>query len=469
MAGEDRIIASTRDELNDVGPGFCLAKWLQVTLHLHNGQTHSCHHPGTHGIPLKEIAEDPSALHNTRYKKQLQRDMIAGARPNECQYCWNVEDLPGNQISDRYIKSSEMAWAGSDKIQEIVNATNNGEPVNPTYVEVNFSNVCNFKCGYCSPKFSSQWTHEIDKHGPYELETIKYNDIDYMKAQGSFPLHHKDKNPYVEAFWKWWPELVKTLKVFRITGGEPLLDDNTFKVMDMLSKYPNPELELSFNSNLGVPKDVITKYINNLKPLIDDNKIRRSVLYTSVDAHGKQAEYGRHGLDYKQWLSNLDRVLTDIPNLKATIMCTGNILSITSFQKLLEDVYNLRIKHYHSNRLVPLTIDISILRWPIHYNVSILPPEYAKMIEGCVTYMQERQENTNGNPPYQGFYYFEIEKLKRFIETIKQPLNKAENRQVKDAWIDFKKFVDEHDRRRGTNFLETFPELTEFYKNIKIQ
>jgi hypothetical protein len=29
---------------------------------------------------------------------------------------------------------------------------------------------------------------------------------------------------------------------------------------------------------------------------------------------------------------------------------------------------------------------------------------------------------------------------------------------------DFVIFVDEHDKRRGTNFLETYPELKEFYE-----
>ena len=45
----------TKNKLNDVGCGFCLAKWTQVTIHLQMGETHSCHHPSTHKIPLSEI------------------------------------------------------------------------------------------------------------------------------------------------------------------------------------------------------------------------------------------------------------------------------------------------------------------------------------------------------------------------------------------------------------------------------
>ena len=72
-----------KDKLDVVSPSFCLAKWTQVTLHLQNGTNHSCHHPGTHKINIEEIDKDPSALHNTSYKKELRRQMMEGQRPGE--------------------------------------------------------------------------------------------------------------------------------------------------------------------------------------------------------------------------------------------------------------------------------------------------------------------------------------------------------------------------------------------------
>lgn len=464
MSGETEIIASTRDALNEVSPSFCLAKWLQVTIHLHTGHTHSCHHPSPHKIPLEEIDQDPGALHYTQYKMKQQQKMLDGERPSECQYCWNVEDLPGDYFSDRYMKSSDSQWAGKSKIDEIVDRAQRGEKINPSYVEVSFSNVCNFKCGYCGPTYSSQWVHEVEKHGGYQLDGHEFNDIEWLKNQGRMPIHHREHNPYVEAFWKWWPELVQELKVFRVTGGEPLLDKNTFRVMDELYyNTPNPNLELSFNSNLGVPRNVIDNYIRKINPLIEENKIRRSVLYTSVDAHGAQAEYGRHGLVYDEWLANLDHVLTQVPKLKVTIMCTANILSITSFERLLKDVYELKIKHLSPQRNMPITIDMSILRWPVHYCVSILPPEYADFMTSSLKFMEDHQENSGDNEPYAGFFIFEIEKMRRFIETIKQPINDAEMVDIDQARRNFVKFVEEHDRRRGTDFSKTFPELMDFY------
>jgi hypothetical protein len=65
-----------------------------------------------------------------------------------------------------------------------------------------------------------------------------------------------------------------------------------------------------------------------------------------------------------------------------------------------------------------------------------------------------------------GFKDTEIDKLKRtatmMIEGIKTP---SEQNTVNRK--DFVIFVDEHDRRRGTNFLETFPEMKDFYELCK--
>ena len=92
MTGEVDRLKKVKDKLDSVSPSFCTAKWLQVTLHLQTGFNHSCHHPQTHKIPLQEIENNPSALHNTEYKKQQRKMMLDGERPSECQYCWNVED-----------------------------------------------------------------------------------------------------------------------------------------------------------------------------------------------------------------------------------------------------------------------------------------------------------------------------------------------------------------------------------------
>ena len=77
-------LVDTKAKLDKIGKGMCLAKWTQTTIHLQLGHTHSCHHPRTHKISTKEIARNPSALHNTTYKKIRRREMLNDKRPPEC-------------------------------------------------------------------------------------------------------------------------------------------------------------------------------------------------------------------------------------------------------------------------------------------------------------------------------------------------------------------------------------------------
>src|SRR6056300_205976 len=99
-------IKKTRDRLNNIGQGMCAMKWLHETLYLHTGDNHSCYHPRPQHISVSEIKENPSALHNTKWKKQQRKTMLEGGRPDECYYCWNIEDLEGEHLSDRMFHSS---------------------------------------------------------------------------------------------------------------------------------------------------------------------------------------------------------------------------------------------------------------------------------------------------------------------------------------------------------------------------
>ena len=106
-------------------------------MHLQNGHTHSCHHPKTHLVPLEEIKRNPTALHNSEFKKQQRKLMLEGERPSECDYCWRVEDQ-GDSHSDRVYKSAD-SWA-KPFIADIASKPWD-DNVDPSYVEVSFGNV----------------------------------------------------------------------------------------------------------------------------------------------------------------------------------------------------------------------------------------------------------------------------------------------------------------------------------------
>ena len=285
---------------------MCLAKWTQVTMHLQMGETHSCHHPSTHKIPLEELKRNPSALHNTKFKKQKRKEMLTGQRPSECDYCWNVEDN-SDAFSDRVYKSAEP-WS-LEHMQEITNSDWRAD-FNPRYVEVAFSNACNFKCSYCGPSYSSAWVQEAKKFGGYPT-LDNFNNLEYLESVGKMPINHKDHNPYVEAFWKWWPDLYRDLHTFRITGGEPLMSPDTWKVLDYIIDNPNPNknLSLAINSNLGIPDKLVDRFIEKIKRITEEDKVREFIVFTSCDSVGKQAEYIRDGLDYNRFKGNVEKIM----------------------------------------------------------------------------------------------------------------------------------------------------------------
>ena len=342
---------SMKAKLNSVGPGFCLAKWTQVTIHLGSGLTHSCHHVKAHPIDLNELAENPGTLHNTGFKKNVRKQMLNNERPHECDYCWRIEDNT-DEYSDRVFKSSDpYSWSDFNTISKMTGDEN----FYPRYVEVSFSNVCNFKCGYCGPAFSSKWGDEIKEHGPYTFSMInwKYNQPDEYQKQ----IPQRETNPYIDAFWKWFPEAVTHMHTFRITGGEPLMSKHTNKVIEYLIKNPQPELEFAINTNACPPGNTQwQEFVDKIKALEDNNCIKRFVLFVSAEGKGAQQEYNRHGMNWTMFANNVKYYLKQTTG-SCVFMSAFNVLSIPTFLPFLE--YVARLKGGYDNTV---RVDIPYVR-----------------------------------------------------------------------------------------------------------
>jgi len=303
---------------------------------------------------------------------------------------------------------------------------------------------------------------EVQSQGAYPTSD-NFNNLHWLRKQGKLPIPHREHNPYVDAFWKWFPDLYKTLQVFRITGGEPLLTKDTFKVLDYVNNNPRPELELSINSNGCVPDKLFDQYIEKMKRITLDNKIGLTRLYTSVDTFGEQAEYIRDGLNFNQWYDNICRVLTELPKTKVTIMCTTGLLSMPRLHKLLDIIHPLKTEFYSEERKVPITIDTAILRHPAYLSASILPKKYGSLLDPAVAVMENNAE-THSNP-YKGFFDFELAKLMRFKSYAEADPNEAEQINLNIVRNDFVRYINEYDKRRSKSFKKVFPELEEFYES----
>jgi len=461
MSDQDRIhkvISIT----NTISPTFCFAKWHHSTIYLHTQKTHSCYHPAPHAIPITELIENPAALHNTQQKKNERKLMLDGVSPNGCQYCQNIEAIGPDYISDRHIKNA--IYYTPDRQLEITNGNWNNN-INPAYIEVAFSNECNFKCGYCSPESSSSFYNELKKFGPY-----------YMSANHTLSLDNtfvqiENKNTYIDSWWKWWPEMSTTLKTLRITGGEPLLHKSTWNLFDKLIKDPKPELELNLNSNFGVKSIIVDKLIENVNLLKETKSIKQFKLFSSMDTWGTRAEYIRTGLDLTLWEQNLDTFIRNTHS-EVSIMCTFNILSVTSFISFLQKVldwrttYNSIIKVDRSGRpnYRKIRFDTPYLKEPIQYDMHLLPKEeflyyFDNIVDFIKCNLDEEDITKFSNMEYEKF-----RRVRDYFATVQYNTNK-----LVEGRTCFYKWFTEYDLRRNTNLLTVFPEMTDFYTQCKNQ
>ena len=453
---KSKFLTAAEQMKEALGPALCLAKWKQVSLHLTTGLNNSCYHPPLHMIDSEAIETNPSALHNTGHKKAQRKIMLRQERPTECSYCWTMED--NGKLSDRHYRSGEP-WAAVDF--EKIKYSTGDEDVVPSYVEVNFNHACNLSCSYCSPQFSCTWQSEVDRFGGYPTSTT-HNDPEHFTGRNR-PIPVKEHNPYVEAFWQWWPTLYPELKHFRMTGGEPLMDKNTYRVFDYVLANPKPDLHLNVTSNFSVEESLWQKYKDSVKQLCEGEKIEHFMQYVSLDSWMAQAEYIRHGLDFNLLWDRVNQFLTEIPGRNSiTFIITMNNLSVTGFPKLMAGILGLR--KIYSKTYQRVWFDTPLLKQPTWQSLQLLPESYADQLEhlwGCMLGQIETKETR-----FQGFKDYELQRLDRDIAWMRdgQKLNK--DYIIKNK-ADFYKFFAEHDRRRGTDFLKTFPEMKEFWNECK--
>ena len=448
---KSKFLNSAEQMRETLGPALCLAKWKQVSLHLPTGLNNSCYHPPLHPIPVNGLADNPGQLHNTAHKKTQRVLMLRNERPGECQYCWNMEDL--GEMSDRHYRSGEP-WAAVD-YEAIKNSTGTEDDVVPSYVEVNFNHACNLKCSYCSPQFSSSWQSEVDQLGAYPTST-PHNDPKHFVGNRR-PIPARESNPYVDAFWAWWPTLYPRLKHFRMTGGEPLMDRNTYRVFDYVLALPNPDLHLNVTSNFSVEPALFDKYIGYVKQLCN-TQIEHFMQYVSLDTGNfPQAEYIRHGLNSKRLIDNVLRYLDEVPARNSlTFIVTMNNLSVTGLQSLMEWILILRTTFSETYQRV--WFDTPVLRTPTWQSLQILPESYAYQLEKTADWMEQRV--TTG---LHGFKDYEVQRLRRDIAWMRE----GQRQDNTLARADFYRFFSAHDRRRDTDFLKTFPEMQAWWEECR--
>jgi hypothetical protein len=377
--------------------------------------------------------------------------MLAGERPPGCEYCWKIEDMGVDTVSDRVYKSKIYPIETLDQAF----ATPAQEDVNLRTLEIAFDRTCQFACSYCNPAFSSTWVKDIKNNGAYQgLVSDGRNHFTHQHESAQL-YKFGETNPYVDAFFAWWEtDLHKTLQELRITGGEPTMSGELWRLIDWFkANKGRSQTRLAINSNLGMDRLKLLEFIEKTRD------IPHLEIYTSNEAFEAQAEYIRDGLDYDLWMHNLQELLEHDHIRAVHVMCTINALCLDSLDTFLDQL--VRLKKVYGRERVNFTLNI--LRFPSFQSPLVLPEHLKlyyrnRLIQWMIKhkdreYMHEHEIN-------------QTNRLINYLDQVKTP--HRESFEMPKLYNDFKQFYTQYDQRRNKNFQDTFKNLTAWYDSIQV-
>ena len=426
---------------------FCGAKWYNATIWLGSGMTTSCHHPLPHKVEVDDVLKNPKALHNTPKKKSERAQMQQGERPSGCEYCWKIEDIGRDNISDRVYKTVLY----SDKDLDDAYQTPADQDVDLQTLEIAFDRTCNFACSYCNPAFSSTWVNDIKKHGSYTA-LVSDGRNHFTHAHDSSQLYSfGETNPYVEAFFQWWEsDLHRTLQELRLTGGEPLMSGDTWRLLEWFTKH-DTDMRFAMNSNLGAKPELIDRMIEV------SHSIKHFHLYTSNEAVGSQSEYIRDGLNWYAWTKNVEKVLSRGNIEGFHMMCTINALCLSSLPVFLDIL--LKWKQTYGKDFPTFTLNI--LRFPSFQSPLVLPDEIRTKYKYRLQTWYDRNQDSE---LLHQMERNQVQRLIDYLDVVKTPHAGAAEQSVLQQ--DFKNFYTQYDQRRGKDFCLAFPDLADWYRDL---
>lgn len=438
--------------LDPKSASFCAAKWYNATIWLGSGMTTSCHHPPAHHVEIADVEINPKALHNTQQKKHDRVLMQQGERPRGCEYCWKIEDMGRDAVSDRVYKSKIYSIKALDEAYN----TPASQDIDLKTLEIAFDRTCQFACSYCNPAFSTSWVKDIKNNGAYK-QLVSDGRNHFTHPHDSAQLYRfGERNPYVEAFFRWWEsDLHRTLQELRITGGEPTMSGELWKLIDWFkANKGKSQTRLAINSNLGMDRLKLLEFVDKT------SDIPHLEIYTSNEAIDSQAEYIRDGLDYDLWMHNVQELLEHDHIRAVHVMCTINALCLDSLDKFLDQLVQLK-KVYTRERV---NFTLNILRFPSFQSPLVLPDEIRTHYrDRLIAWMNQHRGQSY-------LHEHEINHMQRlidYLDVVKTP--HSDTFEMPALHNDFRRFYEQYDQRRNKDFRTTFPKLTEWYDRIQLQ
>jgi MoaA/NifB/PqqE/SkfB family radical SAM enzyme len=286
--------------------------------------------------PVGNIQEQTlEEIWNNDTMKRIRKQVLNNERPPECIPCFNLEDQGVESLRQRHT-AGVIPEARVNLYPDALDALNDDYtmPFEIPTMEIKLNNLCNLKCRMCHPMDSTSWNDykEVEefyvKEGNFMVEEIrKLNLI---------------KKPYLDKFDdnpNWWNSFEKLLPYFRrveFAGGEPLMDPQHYRILDMLAPY-GENIELKYATNGTTTGIKGGRTIHDYWP-----KFKSIALNVSIDGIGDSYEYVRGNGKFEDVIENI-KIFKTFPNVSrivgAVAVQVSNVLVLDKMIKyFLNDI-----------------------------------------------------------------------------------------------------------------------------------
>lgn len=341
--------------------------------------------------------------------RSIRQQYLRNEVPQECWVTCHKKEEQSKGLSFR--TQHNKKWVHKHYLWDNTNPDGTvDEPI--SYFDIRWNNVCNFKCRICGPRNSTKWV------------------TDYYKLTGQ-------KHPGILDYWsdndKLWndiPTFIDNVEEVYFAGGEPLMMDDHYRLLNYLIDNNKTNLQLTYNTNLSILqyKDYsITELWSRFK---------RVVLWPSIDGMGKEAEYSRAGLNWKTFQKNSITVKDYI----TTMSCVISIFSIHSTIDLIKWCNKYGFKWFGTT-----------LHSPEYMSVQCLPKsEKKKILAKYKNFLSEYQNKLNN------------EEIKHVMTWLNYMMAEDKSYMLPE----FKKRTQALDVVRKEKFLDVYPQYEEWYAKI---
>lgn len=388
---------------------FCILPWIHIYANADGSVLPCC--IGDHHMHMGNVRDNTieEILNGSKYK-EMRSKMLRGERCKECSACYRNEDVGNTSFRQSMNQQFKNYISDAKKINSDGYLTD----IKLRYLDVRWSNICNFKCRSCSSTYSSTWAQEDNAHGKKKPIHIFAGGDDNDKLYEQF-------KPYF-----------KSIETFYFAGGEPLLTDKHYEILEYLISINRTNVDIDYNTNLSN-----LKYKNKSVLKLWKN-FRRVGIGASLDSWGERAEYIREGTDWSVIESNIKQIKKDCHNVEMHSSSVISVFNVGTIPEFLDSLYdnNLFDKQTHRPQFYNII-------HPHFYSFNVLPSD---LKDKTIDKLLSNKEKYNKHVKH------EIEKVISQLKNSNYNVELA--KQFKDNTLYY-------DKIRNRNFVDTFPELKE--------